>query len=103
MHKPVLERRCICDFCFGAALPAALEAGLVLVDCATAILSGEVFMRSAWWWLGGCVDICTLPLSRQGTLHGGHRGGRGVLERGGQGGPGEGGGWVVVPGVCPLL
>jgi hypothetical protein len=42
-----------------------LEAGLVLVDVAAAMLTCDAFMRSPWW-LGGSVDICTLFVSKEG-------------------------------------
>lgn len=66
-HKPVLERRCIWDFCLELALLLALEAGLALVDCAAAMFIELAPMRFSRW-LGGCVDICTyVSLSRIGT------------------------------------
>lgn len=50
-YEPVLERRCICDFCLVLALWPALEAGFDFVGCATAMLTCDVLMRSSvWWW-----------------------------------------------------
>lgn len=48
-HKPVLERRCIWDFCFELefALLMALEAGLVFAGCATAMLTCDALMGSS--------------------------------------------------------
>ncbi len=64
-NEPVLDRRCICVFCFGAALLLALEVALALVDVATAIATGGAFATFAAlsWWLGDGVDICTLTFA----------------------------------------
>ena len=65
-NKPVLDRRCICVFCFEVRLaPAALEADLafVVVVVAVAMLTCDAF-RCSPWWFGGRVDICILCTSR---------------------------------------
>ena len=59
-NKPVLERRCICVFCLGAALvPAFAAAALVLVVVVVVMLTEDEFVMFPWW-LGGRVDICIL-------------------------------------------
>ncbi len=60
-YIPVRERRCICDFCLELAVLLDFGADLALVDWATAMLVEVAGLMRPSRWLGGSVDICTLP------------------------------------------